>query len=378
MKTNVSFAKEETSRSISSTPDLRPTPVLVRTQAFQVTSPAPREVWQDLLKSDREALPDQTPAWLDCICKMGGYEDASRLYQTPEGRQLILPMVRRRGLPAALTTEASLPHAWGIGGLVASGTISAEEVVAVFADLAGRSVLRTCIRPNPLVAETWASAQPPGVIAVPRLAHVLDLEGGFEGVWTKRFSSNTRRKMRKAERSGLVVECDTSGRLVPVFYDLLQRSFDRWARQQREPRALARWRGRRRDPLHKFQTIAQMLGDACHIWVACLDRQPAAAILVLQGANAHYTRGAMNKELAGPTFANYLLHRLAIKDACRAGCRYYHMGESGSSASLAHFKTRFGARAYPYAEYRLERLPITSVDAQLRRLVKRLIGFKDA
>ena len=73
-----------------------------------------------------------------------------------------------------------------------------------------------------------------------------------------------------------------------------------------------------------------------------------------------------------------LLHRLAIEEACRAGCRYYHMGESGSSASLAQFKRRFGANAYGYAEYRLERLPITSVDAHLRRLVKRLIGFTDA
>jgi hypothetical protein len=335
-------------------------------------------MWQDLVKSDAKALPSQTPAWLDCICAMGGHEDASRLYETPEGRQLVLPMVRRRHLPAALTTEASLPHAWGIGGLVASGTVHAEEVAAVFADLAGRSVLRIRIRPNPLVAEAWASARPPGVIAIPRLAHVLNLEGGFDRVWAKRFSSNTRRKIRKAERSGLVVECDTSWRLVPVFYDLLQRSFDRWARQQHEPRALARWRGRRRDPLRKFQIIAQMLGDACHIWVAWLDGQPAAAILVLQGANAHYTRGAMNKELAGPTFANYLLHQLAIENACRAGCRYYHMGESGSSASLAHFKSRFGARAYPYAEYRLERLPITSVDDRLRGLIKCLIGFKYA
>ncbi len=350
----------------------------LRAQPLHVTSPAPREVWQDLLKSDAEALPYQTPAWLDCICAMGGYEDASRLYEFSGSRQLVLPMVRRKGLPAALTTEASLPHSWGIGGLVARGTIHAEEVAAVFADLAGRSVPRTSIRPNPRAGETWAAAAPPGIVKVPRLAHVLDLEGGFERVWTKRFRSTARRNVRKAERAGLVVECDTSGKLVPVFYDLLRRSFDRWARQQHEPRPLARWRGRRRDPLRKFQVIARMLGEACRIWVAWLDGQAAAAIIVLQDANASYIRGAMDKELAGPTRANYVLHRLAIEDACRAGCRYYHMGESGESASLAYFKSRFGATAYPYAEYRLERLPITSVDDRLRGLVKRLIGFKDA
>src|SRR5919199_995105 len=311
-----------------------------------VTSPAPRKVWQEVLKADAQALVFQTPAWLDCICALGGYEDASRLYETPGGRRLVLPLVRRTGLPEALTTQASLPLGWGIGGLVASGPLEAEDVAAV--------------------------------IAVPRLAHILDLAGGFERVWAKRFASETRTAVRKAERSGLVVQCDTSGQLVPVFYDLFRLSIDRWARQQHEPRPLARWRGRRRDPLRKFQLVAQALGAACRLWVAWRDGWPAAAILVLQGANASYTRGVMDKELAGPTQANVLLHRLAIEEACRAGCRSYHMGESGPSASLAQFKRRFGANAYRYNEYRLERLPITSVDAHLRGLVKRFIGFKDA
>jgi hypothetical protein len=86
----------------------------------------------------------------------------------------------------------------------------------------------------------------------------------------------------------------------------------------------------------------------------------------------------MDKDLAGPSRANDLLHRLAIEDACRAGCRSYHMGESGSSESLAKFKRGFGACAVAYAEYRLERLPLTGMDNRARGLVKRLIGFQDA
>jgi lipid II:glycine glycyltransferase (peptidoglycan interpeptide bridge formation enzyme) len=215
-------------------------------------------------------------------------------------------------------------------------------------------------------------------MAIPRLAHVLDLEGGFEQVWSKRFKGETRTQVRKAEKSGLVVKCDATGQLVPIFYQLLLQSFDRWAEQQHEPLWLARWRRKRDDPLSKFQLIAKQMGEACHIWVAWLNGEPAAALWVLQGTNAIYSRGAMNKELAGPTRANALLHRLAIEEACRAGCRYYHMGESGVSDSLSDFKSRLGAEAYPYAEYRLERLPITHINQKLRGLVKRLIGFKDA
>jgi lipid II:glycine glycyltransferase (peptidoglycan interpeptide bridge formation enzyme) len=212
---------------------------------------------------------------------------------------------------------------------------------------------------------------------IPRLAHVLSLDGGFGRVWAKRFAGTARTAVRKAERSGLTVECDTTGRLVPVVYELFERSLDRWARQQHEPRPLARWRGRRRDPVHKFGLIARALGEACRIWVAWRGGQPAAAILVMQGTNANYTRGMMDKEVAGPTRANYLLHQLAIEEACEAGCRHYNMGESGSSASLAQFKTRFGARPCPYAEFHIERLPVTAIDRRARAVVKRLIGFRD-
>jgi hypothetical protein len=88
-------------------------------------------------------------------------------------------------------------------------------------------------------------------------------------------------------------------------------------------------------------------------------------------------RGMMDKELAGPTRANYLLHHLAIEEACAAGCHYYDMGESGSSAPLAQFKTRFGALPFPLAEYHIERVPITALNRRSRQVVKRIVGFRE-
>jgi len=344
---------------------------------FQVISPAPRDVWQALLEVDTEAVPYQNPAWLDCVCAIGNYEDVSRLYKTSDGRQFILPLVRRRGFPEVLTPVASLPPGWGMGGLVASGNIQTEEIAAIFDDLASLPFPKISVRPNPRQGEFWAAAAPRGSIAIPRLAHVIDLEGGFDQVWSKRFDKKTRSAVRKGERAGVIVECDTTGRLVPVFYELLRRSFDRWALQQHEPRLLTHLRGQMRDPLRKFQIMAERLGSACSIWVAWVKGQPAAAMLVLQYANVNDSRGAMDKDVTASTGANDLLQSMAIEAACRSGCRYYHMGESGNSASLAHFKTRFGAEAYPYAEYHLERFPFTRIDAELRRIVKRVIGFKD-
>jgi hypothetical protein len=345
--------------------------------AVHVTSPAPDTAWREVHAGDDDALVTQSPEWTRALCAGGRYDDVSRLYDLPGGRRAVLPLVRRRALPGPLAPEASLPESWGMGGLVASGGVRTADVAAVFADLAARPALRISIRPSPLHTRHWDAARPRHVLAVPRLAHVLDLDGGFGAVWAERFSGTARTAVRKAQRSGVMVERDSTGRLLPVFYALWERSVDRWAAQQHEPRRLARWRAHRRDPYEKLEVIARALAEMCLVWVAWHDGDPVAALIVLQGANAHYTRGAMDKDRAGPTRANYLLHQLAIENACAAGCRRYHMGESGTSASLAQFKTRFGARAHPYAEYRLERVPITAADACARTAVKRAIRFRD-
>lgn len=341
-----------------------------------VVSPAPRDVWVDVLRHDPDALIAQSPAWGDAM-EWFGYEDVSLYYQLPSDRRVVIPMVRRRGVvPARLAMRYSPPPAWGMGGSIADGPLTGAELGAIVDDLRSQPALSTRIRPNPLHADLWSAAESHGAISTPRLAHVIDLEGGSPVAW-RRLSKSARRGIRRAQRAGVRVECDTTGRLVPVFCALLAQSVARWAQSQREPLFLARWRARRRDPLEKLQRIAAALGDAMRVWVAWHDGRPAAAAIVLVGKNASDIRGAMDKHVAGPTHANDLLLWLAIEDACAAGCRRYHLGESGASRSIASFKEKFGARPVPYAEYRIERLPIGRADALARGSVKRVLGFRD-
>jgi Acetyltransferase (GNAT) domain len=344
---------------------------------IEVIRPAPRREWLEISREDPHTLVSQTPAWIDSITRSPMYRDASRLYVLPSGRKLVLPMVERFGFLPWLSVLESPPSGWGIGGLLAPGGVTTQDISTVLADLSNQSFLYAAIRPNPLDGDHWAASSPEGMVKIPRVAHVLDLEGGFSQVWSKRFESAARQNIRHAERAGLDIECDTSGRLAPVFYKLFKQSIERWATQQHEPVWLARLRNQSRDPLGKFKTIADVLGENSRFWIAFLNGQPVAGILVLQGDNAYYTRGAMDKDIAGRTRANYLLHSLAIEDACRSGCRYYQMGETGESPTLARFKQRFGSVPHAYAEYRLERLPVTSINHSARQLVKKMIGFKD-
>jgi hypothetical protein len=334
-----------------------------------VASPAPRDVWDRLIASDPRSLPSQTPPWLDVVCSVGGLEDASRLYETADGRLLVLPLVRRSllGVPLA---EASLPYGWGPGGLVAEGAVLPGDVRAVLADLADRRVLRTTLRPGPQAGAAWDEAAPPGAVRRPHMAQTVDLRAGFTEVWKARFKRDTRNRVHRAERAGVLVERDDSGRLVPIFQELYWTSVARWARHDGQPLALARWRAARQEPDRKLRTVAAALGAACRVYIASVDGRPAAGIVVLLGAaSATYWRGAMDEEVAGKTYANYLLHRTAIEDACAAGCSAYHMGDSAPGSSLALFKSRFGAEDRHYESYRLERLPLTTATEAARDAV---------
>jgi len=150
----------------------------------------------------------------------------------------------------------------------------------------------------------------------------------------------------------------------------------RWSRLQHEPRWMAMRRHRHNDPLEKFEAIAHCLGERCQVWVARIGAKPIASMIVLQGNNAYDFRAAMDEDYTRCR-ANDLLLRLAVCDACKAGCRSYYMGDSGHSATLGQFKERFGARPYDYAEYLLERLPISVAEEGLKRAVKRAVRFRD-
>ncbi|NUL04360.1 GNAT family N-acetyltransferase [Streptomyces lunaelactis] len=355
-------------------------PVTTASGPVRVTSPAPRAAWWQLAHADESALVSQTPTWLDAICATGPFADASRLYEFEGGRRLVVPLARRRARPAWLAAEESWPSDWGIGGpMMSPGVLDEAEARLVFHDLAQLPALRVAVRFGPGAYPAWARAVPQSFRTEDHMTQVVDLDGGFDAVWERRFHGRARRNVRRAERSAVDVEVDRTGRLVPVFYRLYEQSMVRWAEQQHEPLALARWRQTRNFPKRKLEAVADRLGESCAIYVASTGGEPAAAIVVLRhGAHARCWRGAMDRDLAHPVRANFLLHRLAIEDACAAGCRYYHMGESRPGSSLAGFKEGFGADGHPSPCYSRERLPVSAAERRLEDAVKRLIRFQEA
>jgi hypothetical protein len=330
------------------------------------------------LAADPNAVVTQAPEWLDCLCATRGYVDASRLYELPDGRTLVLPLAAKvRG--GVRIAEESWPYGWGYGGaLVTGGPLTQSDARLVLADLARRPVVVAAIVPVPLTAGAWdAAAAARRVEQVPYLTQVIDLDGGFDTVWSHRFTRHARSGVRRAGRYSLDVRRDHGGPGVEFFAALHPRSVDRWARQRGQPLWLARRLARMRDRAGQVAAVASALGEACVIWSAHRSGEPVAVNIVLQfGRHSLGWLAATDLEQAGETRAGYLLQSLAIEDACRAGARYFHMGESDPGSTVEQFKNHFGPRRIEYHSVRFERLPVSRTQRGLRAAAQRAAQWR--
>ena len=330
------------------------------------------------MAQDPEAVPYQSPEWNDAICAGGTLLNISRYYEFDDGCRIVVPLVKVATIGPVRLTAGSYPDGCGMGGAVCCSNATSHHLREILKDLMSLGLISIRIRPNPRQGSLWSEAASGlGLVMKPRRAHVVDLKDGFEHVYDKLFTKDTRTSLRKAERRGVVVKSSSNGDLIPVLYGLLERSVERWAAQQHEPLWLARFRFRKRDPIKKLYRIQEALGASCKVWAAWVDEKPVAASLVLMGKNVNDARGAIDRAALGTSGANDLLQKSSIEDACRSGCRFYHLGESGTSASLSHFKERFGAMHYDYSEILIERFPVSRIEDGLKAGVKKVIGFKD-
>ena len=171
--------------------------------------------------------------------------------------------------------------------------------------------------------------------------------------------------MRKGERAGLDIETDRSGRQLEVFYELYEKSMQRWSTMMHEPSWYTRWHVTRATPLSMLKAVAQHFGEDCTTWVA-FRQHPRRRHHRLEGGLAGvWLAGSLGQGTGRPTRASLLLQKLAIEDACNGGCRFFDMGiayrgrrwltsRSASGYSLPHSLPAGAAGARPagdrYAE----------------------------
>lgn len=337
------------------------------------TARASRETWQEVFAADPDAVATQSPEWLDALGTRG-LVDASRLHVLPDGRRVVLPLAARRRAGLTLSEE-SWPYGWGYGGaLVEGGDLSVDDARLVLDDLRARPGLLRALTPVPLRGAVWeqAASSMADVVRVPYTSQVVDLGDGWDRLWETGFKRQARNSVRKAERFELDVRREdgrTVQRGLGVFRELYAQSVDRWAAQNGQPLAVARRLAAHRDRPGQVAAAAAALGERCVIWSVLRDGEPVAANVVLvHGRHAIGWMCAMDTTgIARETLATYLLHSLALRDACERGVRWFHMGESDAGSGPEHFKRYFGAVPVTYASLRFERLPLSRAERAARR-----------
>jgi CelD/BcsL family acetyltransferase involved in cellulose biosynthesis len=160
--------------------------------------------------------------------------------------------------------------------------------------------------------------------------HSLDLRPGLQEIYDGLHRDCIRRKIRKAEREGLVVTHGTSPEIQREFYDLILLTRER----HRVPPQPFAW----------FRNVVQCLGDRVTIWVARKADEPIAAILTLRhGRTLVYKYGGSNKRFSNLGGTQLLLWR-AIESAKESGCSTFDLGRSDNdNQGLIDFKSRCGA-----------------------------------
>lgn len=324
--------------------------------------------------ADPEAFVTQTPEWLDAIRAARGYSDASRLYEMPDGRRLVLPM-SGRSLAGLRVAEESWPYGWGYGGVLSTGGFGQGDAALILADLATRPVARASVVPAPHRGQVWSAAAPARTHRVPYLTQIVDLTDGFDVVWSTRYRKATRNLVRRADRAGLEVTREHGGDGLRTFATMYRRSVERFAARKGHPQVLARAWARYQDRAGQVTAVSAALGESCVVWAAAYRGEPVAVLVVLQHkAHAMSWLTAIDRRLADATHATYLLQSHAIEDACRIGARHFHMGETDAGTGVELYKAKFGAKPLTYEALRFERLPLTTTERRVRHAATTLLS----
>jgi CelD/BcsL family acetyltransferase involved in cellulose biosynthesis len=173
------------------------------------------------------------------------------------------------------------------------------------------------------------------VTALPRTAvtyafHQLDLWPGIDAIFENFHKSSTQRKIRRAEREGLVYREGSTHALLDDFYRLFTLTRKR---QGLAPQSKA-W----------FANLAECFGDALKVRVALKDGKQIAAMITIRHKDTLTYKYGCSDVLFNRLGCMHLLFWNAIQEAKFSGLRFLDFGRTDADQQgLITFKNRWGA-----------------------------------
>jgi lipid II:glycine glycyltransferase (peptidoglycan interpeptide bridge formation enzyme) len=288
--------------------------------------PTTDERWEGFLQSHSQASIFHTRGWLEALRKTYGYTPVA-FTTSPPGSPLTsgIPFCRINGF-FGKQRLVSLPFSDHCEPLVESN----KQLNCALAHLQQKCDLEKWnyieVRPRTTaVAATNGFGQNQSFFF-----HQLDLRRNLDEILQSTHKDCIQRKLRRAQREGLVYDEGTSDLLLRQFYRMLV--------------ITRRRHGAPTQPIEWFRNLIAFLGDTVKIRLASKGGQPIAGIVTLYYKKLLvYKYGCSDKrfnKLGGTQF----LFWKAIQDAKEAQLSQFDMGRSDcDNSGLVTFKDRWGA-----------------------------------
>jgi hypothetical protein len=164
--------------------------------------------------------------------------------------------------------------------------------------------------------------------------HAMDLERGFDSVYSG-WSSACRRAERKARRSGVLVKVADTEEEWCEYYQVYEDSFRRWGDKALGP--LLDWA--------LFREMFDRQSEHIRLWLATTKagRVAAGALMLYAERHVLYFHGAALEEHFPLRPVNLLFYEI-MRDACDRRYRWFDFGISAGLEGVRRFKESFGAK----------------------------------
>jgi len=199
-------------------------------------------------------------------------------------------------------------------------------------------------------------------LTIPHLAHShstdtfhLSTNTPYEAVWTTRITRKTRNLVRKAEKSGVEVECShlIPDSYYPVYHDTMRRlAFP---------------------PLtcSFYRALQEELGNKISFYGAYHESRLIAGLVAIRQGDRLHVWGNASLSEARRLAPNNILYARAIEDACETDVELVDFGSSSTGSSHSHFKKGFGGEPTPIHTYSSEVVESERRQDSLREFVCR-------
>lgn len=318
--------------------------------------------WPEFLDSHPCASVFHTPGWLEALRRTYGYEPIGYTSSAP-GEKIRNGVVFCR-IDSWLTGQrmVSLPFSDHCEPLVNSD----EELEFFVQGLQAKVKSEECnyLEVRPINGSLQRRGESAGFRPARRYClHNIDLRPDLDQIHRGFDKDSVVRRIRRAQRAGLIEKCGKSDDLLKDFYKLLVRTR---ARHDLPPQ-----------PYEWFQNLIACLGDTLAIRLAYKDATPIAAVLTLQFRDSVFYKYGASDARYKNLGATPLLLWTAIKESKSTGAKEFSLGRTDEdNTGLINFKNHWTHRSTPLVYWRypgpdcLESRESWRVD-----MVKRIFGI---